>query len=280
MQKYNNKLILKFPCKILDELVEHFKDKKVIDLCCSDANNMIYIKNKLGCKEIFGIDYFNNLTENLDQYGIGVHKGNFLQFDFTVYNTFFLWIEDFLFEKQLINILKCLNNKCTIIIAYNTKSNCKKSNLDFNSIKNNIFNKLIFTAKIKAMNYSPYLLKKHAYEQAFDFVTCKDKNCIEINSNNNKFNKLEDFLTQNNFNFEKKNINFNSGNGCCESGIFSFYIVHITSLQKQIKKLPTYKITPKPNETDQEKNERLKLQAKRKILAKEKAKVAQIIKNL
>ena len=53
------------------------------------------------------------------------------------------------------------------------------------------------------MNYSPYLLKKHALEQASDFVTCKDKNCIEINSNNNKFYKLEDFLTQNNFNFEK-----------------------------------------------------------------------------
>ena len=127
--------------KSLDKLSAFFKDKKIVELCCGDGSTMIYIKDNFKCKEIYGIDDNKKNEEKIKKHNLKLYKTNIydmtsdnksaiwknsIWINFTGSDTYFLWIENFLIEEQVINILKKFNNKCTIIIVYNSKNNCKK----------------------------------------------------------------------------------------------------------------------------------------------------------
>ena len=185
----NKKLI--YLQRSLHKLTTFFTDKKIVDLCCGDGSTMIYIKDKFKCKEICGIDNNINIDEeNLKKNNIKLYKSNIhdmtsdnmskiwkntIWLNFTGSDTYFLWIENFLIEEQVINILKKFNNKCTIIIVYNSKNNCKKDRIDEENLKNRIYQDLVKYAKIKGQQYSINMLNEYALNQTKNIKLCLNK---------------------------------------------------------------------------------------------------------
>ena len=239
-----------FPYQTLDEFIEYFKDKTVIDLNCGDENIMIYIKEILNCKEIFGINSDNKLNKNLKDYGINIYNGNFFEIDFTGYNTYFLWIEDYRCEINLINFLNKINKKCDIIILY------KLNHLKASDLIN--FKKKILSNLIK---YFGQTIPQYKINQIALYEVKKLENIfLQKNyQNKNKFEKFNDFFKKTKYNFQKK-IEFKS----------HLYIFSIVSIKGK-KLLQSYTIKPPLNETEEMKRERLRLQARIKIKAKQEA---------
>ena len=80
------------PEKHFDNFIDYIKDKKIVDLGCGSGDTMLYMKHKLNCKEIYGVDNTNrsDLNENIKRFNINVYKKNILDHDFTGSDTYFI----------------------------------------------------------------------------------------------------------------------------------------------------------------------------------------------
>jgi hypothetical protein len=166
-----------------------------MDLGCGSADIMVYIKTKLKCKEICGIDNTNRSLINLKKHRLNILKNDILNVNFEgKAQTYYIWIENPKTEIQIIERLLKYNGKCDIIICYNTKGSCKlnveipNENIYFNS----------------------------------DCQFCSYLKCIST-----KLQILNNFLKNSNLNYQTRYYNYNNGFGCRESGEFTYIIVSI-----------------------------------------------------
>lgn len=188
------------PEKHFDNFIDYIKDKKIVDLGCGSGDTMLYMKHKLNCKEIYGVDNTNrsDLNENIKRFNIKVYKKNILDHDFTGSDTYFIWIEKPDIEGYVVNKLKkyCQqkNKKCDVIIAYNTKGGCEFNKNILND-HNTYNNKCTSICRwLGGIPYKMQQLEKHLYG---------------------------------NFNYKKVKYNYIEGDKCRESGEFTYFIVNI-----------------------------------------------------
>ena len=186
------------PEKHFDKFIHYIKDKKIVDLGCGSGDSMIYMKYKLKCKEIYGVDNTYRPDKNVKKHGFTVYKKNILEHDFTGSDTYYIWIEKPDIEATVVSRLKkyCLEQKqkCDVIIAYNTKGGCKFNKNILNDI--NTYN-TDCTGICRWLGGIP--LKMQQLEK-----------------------KLSTFT-----NYKKIKYNYNEGYGCRESGEFTYFIINI-----------------------------------------------------
>ena len=89
-----------------DKFISYIKDKKVVDLGCGSGDSMLYMKYKLGCKEIYGVDNTNRPDKNVEKYKLKIYKNNILNVDFTGSDTYYIWIERPNIEAEVVYRLK------------------------------------------------------------------------------------------------------------------------------------------------------------------------------
>tara|TARA_B100001093_G_C26679573_1_gene949814 strand:+ start:180 stop:779 length:600 start_codon:yes stop_codon:yes gene_type:complete len=180
----------------LDNMKEFFENKIVMDLGCGGGDLMLYIKYKLNCKDIFGIEQTDRCLTNSFRYRLKIIKSDILRQKFESYGaeTYYIWMETPELEIPIIKRLLKHNKKCDIIIAYNTKSGCKYDPL----IPNNKFN---FNSNCPICSYL---------------------NCIS-----EKLEFITTFLETNNIEYKTKSYNYNNGKGCREFGEFTYLFISI-----------------------------------------------------
>ena len=186
------------PEKHFDNFIDYIKDKKIVDLGCGSGDSMLYMKYKLNCKEIYGIDLTDRPDKNIKEHNLNVYKKSILEHDFTGSDTYYIWIERPDIEAQVVLRLKryCIkeNKKCVVIIAYNTKGGCKFD-------KNILNSRNTYNNKCKGI--------------------CGCLGRIPF-----KIQHLEKYLKQIST-YKKVIYKYNEGDGCRESGEFTYFIVNI-----------------------------------------------------
>jgi len=178
------------PEEPLNNMKEFFENKIVMDLGCGGGDLILYIKNKLRCKDIFGIEETDRCLSNAYKYRLKIIKSDILKQKFENYGaeTYYIWMETPELEISIIKRLIKHNKKCDIIIAYNTKANCNnKGNFNWNNCR-----------------------------------ICKYLECIP-----KKLEFITTFLKTNNIEYKTKMYNYNNGKGCRESGEFTYLIISI-----------------------------------------------------
>ena len=194
--KFEHKVPWRSPEGPLHNLKHLFYDKVVYDLGCGSADIMVYIKEKLKCKDIFGLDQTNRFSSNEEKYALKITQGNVQNVDFEgKAETYYIWIENPTLERHIIERLLKHNTKCDVIICYNTKASCEFDN----------------TVPNKNLDINPHCNG-----------VCKHLVPIPI-----KLRELNMFLTTENLNYEIKHYNYDNGKGCRESGEFAYVIVSL-----------------------------------------------------
>lgn len=182
------------PFSPLDELGVFFKNKKIYDLGCGSGDMAVYIKKKFQPKSIKGINFDGKrFAIQNERYKMNFICGDIdsVNFEKEDINTYFMWIEKPQVEIKVIERNANAKKNTTIIIAYNTKVNCK-----YNQEHNK--------------NYNP------------NCVYCKYIACIP-----GKINKLRNFLSSKKIGFIEKVIEYNDGDECRQKGLFTYFIIQL-----------------------------------------------------
>lgn len=182
---------------IIDELYRSniIKDTDIItDLGAAAGDFLLYCKKYLKINNVKGINYYNNRhTINkamLDKYHINIDYCEATLYNFKEDNStiYWIWIEDPETEMKIIELIKNnVKNKSRIIIAYETMQYICQYCNHCKNIKNNISKKWI--------NYY------------YDISKLKER--IKIN------------------NVYYKNIYFNVGNTCRQSGLITLVLIDL-----------------------------------------------------
>jgi len=180
------------PPGALEQLKEFFTNKNVYDLGCGSGDAMTYILFKLKPKSIKGINHNEKrYRAQKERYNLNIIQGDIKEINFKKedIDTYYIWIEEPSTEIFVINALSKLEKKCNILIGYNIKAFCKAN-------------------PESTENYNK------------ECRTCKYLECIE-----GKINEVKTFLQNKNIKFQEKNIEYNEGRNCRQSGTIKFIII-------------------------------------------------------
>jgi len=182
------------PFSPLDELSGFFRNKKIYDLGCGSGDIAVYIKKKFNPISIKGISFKRErFAKQKERYNMNFICGDIekVKYEKEDIDTYFIWIENPDVEIKVIEKNIDAKKNTIIIIAYNTKVNCK------------------YNQDLKT-NYNP------------NCRFCKYIACIP-----EKINKLRNFLSSKKIGFIEKVIEYNDGDECRQKGLFTYFIIQL-----------------------------------------------------
>jgi len=182
------------PFKPLDELSGFFRNRKIYDLGCGSGDMAVHIKHKFNPISIKGISFKKErFVKQKERYKMNFSCGDINQIDFAKedIDTYFIWIENPSIEMRVVERNINADKHPVIIIAYNSKVNCR--------FKENLIG-----------NFNP------------NCAFCKYIGCI-----NYKMSQLRSFLKKNKVVFIEKEIGYDEGEKCRQKGFFNYFIIQL-----------------------------------------------------